>query len=32
MCSDADWPWLAADFFMFLSWKFQISHLQNSGG
>src|SRR6266704_3496279 len=24
MCSDADWPWLAPDFFMFSSWKFQI--------
>src|SRR5258705_10173908 len=22
--SDADWPWLASDFFMFSSWKFQI--------
>src|SRR5207244_4607675 len=22
MCSDADWPWLASDFFMFSSWKF----------
>src|SRR5206468_7538499 len=24
MSSDADWPWLAPDFFMFSSWKFQI--------
>src|SRR5712671_2378684 len=24
MSSDADWPWLATDFFMFSSWKFQI--------
>src|SRR5580704_18194853 len=24
MSSDADWPWLASDFFMFSSWKFQI--------
>src|SRR5439155_26752475 len=23
MSSDADWPWLAPDFFMFSSWKFQ---------
>src|ERR1700730_8543872 len=22
MSSDADWPWLAPDFFMFSSWKF----------
>src|SRR5438105_8851027 len=24
MSSDADWPWLGPDFFMFSSWKFQI--------
>src|ERR1700736_2324036 len=24
MSSEADWPWLAPDFFMFSSWKFQI--------
>src|ERR1700693_4400170 len=24
MSSDADWPWLAPDFFMFSSWKFQM--------
>src|SRR6266850_2123670 len=24
MSSDADWPWLASDFFMFSSWKFQL--------
>src|SRR5439155_3786657 len=24
MSSDADWPWLAPDFFMSSSWKFQI--------
>src|SRR5882762_9734775 len=24
MSSDAGWPWLATDFFMFSSWKFQI--------
>ena len=24
MSSDADWPWLAPDFFMFSSWKFRI--------
>jgi hypothetical protein len=24
MSSDADWPWLAPDFFMFSSLKFQI--------
>src|SRR5437016_4395074 len=24
MSSDADWPWLAPDFFTFSSWKFQI--------
>src|SRR5260370_41411186 len=24
MSSDADWPWVATDFFMFSSWKFQI--------
>src|SRR5438552_12724641 len=23
MSSDADWPWLAPDFFMFSSWKFR---------
>src|SRR6267142_5420049 len=23
MSSDAEWPWLAPDFFMFSSWKFQ---------
>src|SRR5579863_5896992 len=29
--SDAGWPWLAPDFFMFSSWKFQIYfHLQDS--
>src|SRR5216684_755485 len=27
MSSDADWPWLAPDFFMFSSWKFQISFI-----
>src|SRR4029077_625009 len=33
MSSDAGWPWLAPDFFMFSSWKFQICfHLQDSGG
>src|SRR6058998_4118570 len=24
MSSDADWPWLAPDFFMFSSYKFQV--------
>src|SRR5437588_10299119 len=31
MSSDADWPWLAPDFFMFSSWKFQ-KYLQDSRG
>src|SRR2546426_1914323 len=30
MSSDADWPWLAPDFFMFASWKVQISFICNS--
>src|ERR1700724_1000088 len=30
MRSDDDWPWLAPDFFMFSSWKFQI-HQSYSG-
>src|SRR2546422_6815794 len=30
MSSDADWPWLAPDFFMFTSWKFQIAFICNS--
>src|SRR6266576_3948797 len=32
MSSDADWPWLATDFFMSSSWKFQIyrSHSRRS--
>ena len=25
MSSDADWPWLAPDFFMFSSWTFRIA-------
>src|SRR6266446_10925315 len=33
MSSEADWPWLAPDFFMFSSWKFQINFIihQDSG-
>src|SRR2546430_5317216 len=31
MSSDADWPWLAPDFLMFSSWKFQ-KYLQESRG
>jgi hypothetical protein len=27
MSSDADWPWLAPDFFMFSSWKFQVNFI-----
>jgi hypothetical protein len=29
MSSDAGWPWLAPDFFMFLTWKFQKKGLDN---
>src|ERR1035441_4218953 len=33
MSSDADWPWLAPDFFMFSSYEVpEIFHLQDSGG
>src|ERR1700690_1285721 len=39
MSSDADWPWLVPEFFMFSSWKFQCNfcHLRrdfagNGGG
>src|SRR5580765_3787604 len=32
MSSDADWPWLAPDFFMFSSYEIpDIFHLQESG-
>src|SRR5215467_1420125 len=31
MSSDADWPWLAPDFFMFSSWKFQLPKLHVEG-
>src|SRR5712672_1228327 len=27
MSSDADWPWLAPDFFMFSSWKFRVNFI-----
>src|SRR5205807_6202028 len=32
MSSDADWLWLAPDFFMFSSWKFQTFHFAPIAG
>jgi hypothetical protein len=32
MSSDAGWPWLAPDFFMFSSWKFQGKGYVKHGG
>src|SRR5882724_13414502 len=30
MSSDADWPWLAPDFFMLASWKFQTAFIRHA--